>query len=283
VSGSSCLLVALARAVLGEASLVLGASQAQILWDITKFYDSIDPGKMAGFAGTVGYPLMQLYLGLLMHQAARFILDNGQASDFLVPGASILAGCTQSTSWAKVYLHDLLQKVHDDFIPVRLSSWIDDLHQMMLGSRSEVVRLMADAAGFLQQGLAARSCHFAPKSFVLSTSQGLSSQASQALIAKGIVLDVKVHGRDLGLDTTLGRRRRVGMVALRARAARARMVSGGQASQAGKTAHHGGSVASVVLGQGGLWILAVRASQAHGRCCGRAWGIQARRLLCYRF
>jgi len=74
---------------------VLGASQAQILWDIKKFYDSIDPEKLAEFAEALGYPLVQLCPGMLMHVAARVVVDAGQASSPLAPGASILAGCMQ--------------------------------------------------------------------------------------------------------------------------------------------------------------------------------------------
>jgi len=85
---------------------------------------------------------------------------------------------------------------------------------------------MVSAAVFLKEGLEARGCFFAPKSFVLATSQGLARELASALEQAGIVIEAKLHGRDLGLDTTMGRARRVIIVATRAAEAKARMVKG---------------------------------------------------------
>ena len=117
VAGSSCLHVALSRALLGEACTLVGAPAAQVLWDIKKFYDSIMPERLAKLAEDLRYPLVQLYMALAVHMPGRVIIDKGVGSRTLFPVHSILAGCTQSTAWSKVYLHDLLEEVHKRWRP----------------------------------------------------------------------------------------------------------------------------------------------------------------------
>jgi len=268
LQGSSCLRVALARAMQGEAAKILGASFSQLLWDIRKFYDSIRPWMLAELSRQLGYPAVLLYLGLLVHEAARIIFDRCVASRFVVPEASILAGCMQSTTWAKIYLHDILHEVHHSFAPVRVSSWIDDLAQLCVASRAVVVARMAGAAVFLQQRLRDRGCHFAPKSFAISADATLNRYLVEELAARGVVVQAKASGRDLGIDVTLGTRRSTAVVAGRRLAAEKRLVKAGMATKAVRGAR---ALATV-----GAWPQLAWGRQAVGTSLSETCRIRAR-------
>ena len=142
----------------------------------------------------------------------------------MAPLGSILAGCTQSTTWAKLYLHDILEQAHKDYFPAQIETWVDDLHQSSTGTRTVVARSMVGASVFLRDRLQALGCSFAPKSFVVATSQAMAAEISQLLQTEDVVLRVPTSGKDLGLDTTMGRFRRRGTVKNRTEKAMQRMV-----------------------------------------------------------
>ena len=77
VQGSSALRVALLRACRSEAYKLTGASAVDILWDITKFYDSVLPEVLAEKAVVVDYPMVPLYLGLFVHLSALYVASRG--------------------------------------------------------------------------------------------------------------------------------------------------------------------------------------------------------------
>ena len=109
VQGSSALRVALLRACRSEAYKLTGASAVDILWDITKFYDTVLPEVLAEKAVGVEYPMVPLYLGLLVHLSARYVASRGVFGEAAFTLNGILAGCGQSPDWAKVYMFDIFQ------------------------------------------------------------------------------------------------------------------------------------------------------------------------------
>eukprot|EP00972_Heterocapsa_arctica_P022109 3252867-Heterocapsa_arctica.AAC.1 len=81
-----------------------------------------------------------------MHLATRVLKCQGFFSDWIVPIRSILAGCVQSVAWSRVYLFDLLEKIHRDFFPSTIHSWVDDLRQRQSGPAITIMNNMAEAA-----------------------------------------------------------------------------------------------------------------------------------------
>ena len=268
VSGSSCLLVALARAVKAEAAQIIGASMSQALWDIKKFFDSIRPQVLVRLAEVLGYPKLPLLLGLLVHRAVRVIFEQGQASRFIVPLSSILAGCMQSTSWSKVYFHDILEEAHNRYRPVEISTWVDDLNQMCLASRATIVSKMVAAGAFLKGKLEERGCFFADKSFVISTDRSLTEYVVQGLKEVGFEVQGRTHGRDIGLDTTMGTARRLHTVKGRSQAATGRLVKAGLATKVNLKAR--------ALATTGAWPKIVWGRAGHGTSPSELGRIRAR-------
>ena len=74
-----------------------------------KFYDTIEPGLVAKEGRKIGHPIKELYLGILVYRSSRMLRAKGCGSPCVAPGCSILAGCMQSTAWARVVLYDLLE------------------------------------------------------------------------------------------------------------------------------------------------------------------------------
>ena len=95
----------------------------------------------------LGYPLTELLSGVLVHRSSSVSRAEGAVSQYLRPTSSIIAGCMQSTSWARVVLYDLLEEVHKKF-SVTIHSWVDVMTQRSNGlhkgkvERDKVVKAM---------------------------------------------------------------------------------------------------------------------------------------------
>jgi hypothetical protein len=122
VKGSEALRTAIGRAVKNEVCVELNKPAVQICWDMEKFYDTIEPGPVAKEGRKLGYPIKDLYIGILVHRSSRILLAKGGISRYVTPGCSILAGCMQSTAWATVVLHDLLEAAPSGSSPFSLCS-----------------------------------------------------------------------------------------------------------------------------------------------------------------
>ena len=73
VKGSEALRTAIAREVKNEVCVELGKPAVQICWDMEKFYDTIEPGLVAKEGRKLGYPIKELYMGILVHRSSRIL------------------------------------------------------------------------------------------------------------------------------------------------------------------------------------------------------------------
>ena len=209
VKGSTPLRAALIRELYNEVAVYMGLAVAQILWDMEKFYDLLNPGVMAKLALQLEYPVVPLYLGLLVHRAARVLSLKGCFSEPHLPETSILAGCFQSVAWSRCFLYDVLEDIHNRYRPITISSWVDDLSQRVQGLRSHVVAKTVQAASDLVSSLRRKGARISTKSVIRCSDPKLSKHIQQVLRGKGIDLKMDVEARDLGLDSTCAKRRRL--------------------------------------------------------------------------
>ena len=72
VAGSSALRAAVLTAFNDELAKYTAQEIGRMLWDMDKFYDTIDMLKLMERAMEMGYPILILALGLQMHFAPRF-------------------------------------------------------------------------------------------------------------------------------------------------------------------------------------------------------------------
>ena len=64
--------------------------------DLEKFFDTVDIQKLSHQALELGYPVVPLSLGVMVHTAVRVLTTPIGVSDPLTPPMSILQGCGQS-------------------------------------------------------------------------------------------------------------------------------------------------------------------------------------------
>ena len=210
VRGSTPLRAALRGELNNEVAVTLGLQAVEILFDATKFYDHLHPEDICRLALEHGYPGPLLYLGLLVHGSARTILGPEGTSQPLCPGRSIVAGCFQSVAWTRAFLFRTLQFLHEAFAPVRVDSYVDDLSLRIHGSHAKCKSMAVAAGSWLIQTLGASGIPISEKSVILATDTTLGRKVQAALGSRtGVTLRVGRQARDLGVDATLGKARRL--------------------------------------------------------------------------
>ena len=101
--GASALLAVEERSLEAELAQLHGNSSFMILWDLKKFFDSIDVKTLFAEAARVGFPLLQLTLSMVVHHAPRRLkMGTAIGEPILRLVRSILADCKRSTDFARV-------------------------------------------------------------------------------------------------------------------------------------------------------------------------------------
>ena len=115
-----------------------GGEVGTILWDMAKFYDNIPIHRLVERAKDMGYPTAIVAAGIAMHMSPRIL----KAYDHFVPCIpsknGIIAGCTQSTYWARMFLYAIIQTATYAF-PQTIRTFIDDVSQKAYGENPEEV------------------------------------------------------------------------------------------------------------------------------------------------
>ncbi len=116
----------------------------------------------------VEYPLIPLVLGLIMHCAARRVASDGAISMRLWPSRSLIAGRGQSIDFSRLALWRILEKVHADYMPKQLESWVDDLHHLEMGLTRAVEEQLLKVSLDLPEKLRKHGFKLAAKSAMTS-------------------------------------------------------------------------------------------------------------------
>ena len=101
--GVSGLDAALTRALRTETAIQCRQHVCALLWDFKKFFDSIDPRLLIDKALRLGFPIVDLVLGLRMHAAPRRFQILGCVSRVVLVGRSILVGCALSIPFTRLF------------------------------------------------------------------------------------------------------------------------------------------------------------------------------------
>ena len=80
-----------------------------------KFYDNIDIETLIEEAEMLEYPTILLSLGLQMHMAPRGLRCYAYCPGQVLAGNGIIARCTKSPTFTKIYLHAVLQGFWDKY------------------------------------------------------------------------------------------------------------------------------------------------------------------------
>ena len=111
IRGSSALQAAIGRALMCEVASLAGDSVVMLLWDCAHFYDSLRLLKLFRFVCATGYSKRLLLLGLQAHTAPRLFRQGDHHSDWMCDMDSVLAGCGQAVTWARMALYSDLDNL----------------------------------------------------------------------------------------------------------------------------------------------------------------------------
>ena len=112
MAGTSPKIAAGLRALEMEQRTIRGEHVIQIMWDVEKYFDSLDIQILIERAVEYEFPKELLILGLQVHRAPR-VLKVGDTYADVVPriGRGIIVGCTLSTSLSRAYLKRAVDQV----------------------------------------------------------------------------------------------------------------------------------------------------------------------------
>jgi hypothetical protein len=139
------------RALLAELEASEGRQTVTILWDLKKFFDSINIQILVDEAEKTGFPLKQLALSLAVHLAPRRLrLGRAVGMPILEIGCSIIAGCKRSTHLARVLTVTAIKELDAAHENVSTGQHVDDVSNLAKGSTEDelVGRAVKYAAHF---------------------------------------------------------------------------------------------------------------------------------------
>ncbi len=112
VQGSSALRAAVLSMFHDELATLSGEDVAKIQWDMEKFYDNMHIPPLIQRAQDMEYPCVVMALGMQMHMAPRIIKAHEHNTLCELPSNGSIAGCTQSNTLAKIFLHLVFKRIH---------------------------------------------------------------------------------------------------------------------------------------------------------------------------
>ena len=207
IAGASALQAGLMRRLIEEVGVLSGLSTLGIYWDMQKFYDSLDLVILIQVVMHHGYSLKLAAIDLQIHVGLRILRWCGSCSSPLAPSTSVLAGGKFSNSYARLYLYDILEELHNDFSSVTLGEHVDDVATLGVGIEDEVLDTMKHLAEQFSDRLKRVKLTISPKTVVTSSSPQLALKLCKFMEQIGITSTAARAARDLGVDAGSGVRR----------------------------------------------------------------------------
>ena len=115
----------------------------------------------------------------------------------------VVAGDTQSTFWARLFMFTMLQRLAEDYPLHTFRTFIDDINQSHYHHNCEVVA----TGNSLTEAILASHLIVSNKSVCLASKQTISDEVIGYFNRRGITIKAAKHGKDLGVGTTAGRGR----------------------------------------------------------------------------
>ena len=206
LAGRSPLTATAMRALIMEDASLRGRVTVLVLWDVEKFFDSIDILQLLRQAERMDFPTEVLLLGMQAHRAPRSLRVLGtQAHLMETLGRSIIAGCTLSTSWARAYLRPAVAGLDADEGHL-VTEHVDDMDQLTVQDDEDTAASVAVRQGLhLAKGITALNLTISGKSTVISNTPKVAARVARRLGHQGFPVRPGQVGEDLGVATRGGR------------------------------------------------------------------------------
>ena len=207
-----CLSIAVGRMLKAEIGKHQGIHTVTCLADLTCFYDTVQLDHLIEPAEELHCPPLHLKLALDLYTGPRLIQAEGIAGNPTYYEKGILQGCPQAPAIAKLVLFRPLRDLVQTHPAVQLQTWVDDVSYDIKGRDPDYVAREAILAfRTLKQRLEQAGLK------INSDKTGFLTSSKEAAKALDINLqpgDPQHHNvlRDLGIDATNSKRRRVAQI-----------------------------------------------------------------------
>ena len=205
-----------------EVAKTNGVHVVSLFVDLESFFDTIQFQQLITAATALQYPPLILKMALEVYMGARYLVADGVLSAGIRATNGVQAGCPAAPSLAKVALHPVIDKIQRRRDVANVDCWLDDVS---IDIQHKSFKQVADSAirvyRSLKDGMDANGFTISSKKtgFVASSTQASKHLRELLLPHEPQVYDVM---RDLGVDSTGGRKRRLVTSATRAKKAHAR-------------------------------------------------------------
>ena len=211
--GSGALDVAYHRAFEAEVDRYNGHCYGVVLWDFTKFFDTVDPCTLIGEAVELGFPVSDLVLAMRMHLAPRCLMLLGVVSMLIQPLRSILPGCILAVALTRVYLRRQVGQLVDENKDIKQTMYIDDSGQYGSGLSPGIVgfKIARAAVAFVRMAqllCLTLSVGLLGKSVLVTNSPRIADIVKKHFAVVGVTIKIQCAARDLGATFVGGLRRR---------------------------------------------------------------------------
>ena len=207
IAGSSALQASLRRSFDNEVAIGNKLDIANGLWDLWKYYDTVDIVNLVNEALSVNFHPVPLFFCVLAYMSPRTLRADKCHSRFINVYNRIPQGCGQAPNMARALLHNLLDAWHRQYRPAQIRQYYDDLAESLAGTKLFILKNYPKGAEALVLGLRKLGLEVSPKSAVVTSGPKLTVQLNAALKLRDIPIQSAVAARDLGLDNTAGVRR----------------------------------------------------------------------------
>ena len=189
------------RQALAETASLLNKPCVQVLYDIAKFFDTINLDLLLPWAEQHGFPVDLLVILSMMHLAPRSLRTQSCFADTVVALArSILMGCTSSTRLARGACYQVLPRTDPamrDFPQHSTTgAHVDDVNHLCIGhSEAHVHDTTVDYGTDLLHNATRYGLDISAKTLVTSNRMGLARRVARSLRAVGVPLHGLASGR----------------------------------------------------------------------------------------
>ena len=219
VPGTECLQVALKRSFMTEHHAAHKRTVIPVLLDLSNFYDRISLEQLAQRWLESSYPATHAALAMQVYTGQRILEAEGEASAPLWATHGILAGDPQAPLAAKVYSLRALKAFHKRFPQLHSDLWIDDFSfDVVDKDPRNAARIAINAYACVKAELEKDNLKVSEQ----KTGFIVSNATVKKILAEQLPeVGPKVHDvmRDLGIDCTAGRLRRIQTMKARRRKA----------------------------------------------------------------
>ena len=179
-----------------------------ILWDYSRFYDTVELAAMARQAKRRRFPVAVLHMQMLIYMGPRILKQERCFSDWTQPVNGVLPGDGMAGDMARCAVYDMAEEIVMAFPHVTLSQFVDDFKQYASGESEQIIaaKVLPAARAFVQKSKDA-SLKLSGKSVIVASSRKAAEHVASEIGKMGVEVGVVESARDLGIDINAKGRR----------------------------------------------------------------------------